>query len=494
MKRFRLSMALCVAMLLVLTPLAPRAAAQTGNLLTNGGFESQTGDYGSGWSPWWTETAKPSDGSYNYAYRPSWSIESKANGAAADFVYAGDKSQRVINNWDPWWAGVKLVANAPAGARVRLTVFARVWTAGNFWPTPTDTTVPARVTVGLDPNGSDNQYAGSVIWSGAIIPHGGWQPVSVEATVGAGGKVGVFLSADYRGSSRLFMGAFFDEASLTVVSTGTAPTAPPSSGGATQAPPPPAAPVATPVPFVMPTPGADGNIVYTVKSGDTAWSIAGSAGISLDQLVQFNPGLNTNLIFVGQKLVIGQGQPSTPPTATAAPQPTTDPNAQPTAAPQPTDAPQPTAAAAANTGEMCVALFEDLNGNGQQDANEVALAGGSLTVLDAGTGAPVQAYTTQPGEAVHCFQNLAAGSYTLAAAPPTGYNPTNANTVNNIALQAGARADIAFGAQKSSTTADPAAAPATADDRMRTALFGAAGIMLILLAAGLGAFLFLRRR
>ncbi len=486
---------LALATFAPVVPLATAApAAQSGNLLRNGGFEASGGGAGAAdWLPWWAEIAKPADGSFNYAFRPTWNQESLSAGAASAFVYSGNSSQRVINNWDPWWAGVKQVVEAPAGSRVRLTVYGRLWAAGGFWPTPSDPSAGGRIIVGLDPNGSDNQFGAGVVWSGAIAPHDVWQAVSVEATVGAGGKVGVFLSADYRGSSRAFLAAVFDEASLTVVGTGSgpAPTSPPGGGVQPTAPP---QPVATRAPFVLPTPGPDGNIIYTVQSGDTGWSIAAQAGITLDQLRQFNPNVDVSRIFVGQKLVIGQGQPATPPTNTPAPPPTADPNA-PTATPEsPTAiANQPTATAA-NTGEMCVTLFDDVNGNGVQDANEAPLPGGLLTLLEATTGAPIQSHTTQPGEAGHCFQNLPTGKYTVAAAPPSGYNPTTANTTGAIEVQPGLRADIPFGAQRSGATSSSGALATGDDGRLRTALFGAAGIMLILLAAGLGAFLFLHRR
>ena len=46
---------------------------------------------------------------------------------------------------------------------------------------------------------------------------------------------------------------------------------------------------------------------YTIKAGDTPWSIAGANGITLDELYALNPVLdNGNNLPVGQELVIGQ--------------------------------------------------------------------------------------------------------------------------------------------------------------------------------------------
>jgi hypothetical protein len=118
--------------------------------------------------------------------------------------------------------------------------------------------------------------------------------------------------------------------------------------------------------------------------------------------------------------------------------------------------------------------------------------GGSLTLIDATTGAPVQAHNTQAGEDQHCFEGIAPGVYTLAAAPPAGYNATTSANAR-LEVQPNASVNIEFGAQQSGGAVQPAAG-GDGDSRLRVALFGAAGIMLILLAAGIAGFLMLRRR
>lgn len=303
-----------VSLLLAAAPLmggGPALAvgpAQTVNLLLNGGFEdATTAATATYWSAWWQETPRPSDGSLNYAFKPSWNVEKKTAGAAPELILAGNNAQRVINSWDPWWAGVKQVVSASAGARVRLTVSARLWAANSNWPTPSDTAVAARVQVGLEPNGSDNQFATTVVWSPAITPHTGWQTVTVETTVGAAGRVGVFLSADYRGYSRQFLSVFFDEASLVVVSSGTAvpgatntlvPTA-----TSTLPPNVTATPTAAPAPTGLPA-------SYVVKAGDTLGAIAKRFNLTVATLMAANNLKNADRIYIGQVLVIrgGAGQ------------------------------------------------------------------------------------------------------------------------------------------------------------------------------------------
>ncbi len=303
-----------LSLALALSPLAvARAArpAQTANLLTNGGFEdATTAATATGWIAWWQESPRPADGGLNYAFKPSWNVERKSAGAAPELVLAGDKAQRVINSWDPWWAGVKQVVFAPAGARVRLTVSARLWAAAGNWPTASDTDVAARVQVGLEPNGSDNQLASTVVWSSAITPHNGWGTVTVETVVGSAGRVGVFLGADYRGYSRQFLAAFFDEAALTVVAGGT-----PAPGATrTSTPTGTLAPTGTPAPNATLTPTAvltGAPAAYVVKAGDTLSAIARRFNLSLPALMAANQITNGDRIFVGQVLIIrgGAGQP-----------------------------------------------------------------------------------------------------------------------------------------------------------------------------------------
>lgn len=263
----------------------PALAAASENLLSDPGFEGAYSWYAtaSGWSPWYAESSKPVDGTLNYAYRPTFNVETLSNGAAPQLVLAGNSSQRIINNWDPWWAGVEQVVNVRAGTRVRLTVNARSWAASSNWPTESDPDTAARVQVGLDPTGGFNAFSNNVIWSPAITPYAGWGTVAVEAVVGSSGRVTAFISADYRGFSRAYMAVFFDEASLVKVD----PNAPPLA------------------PIVMPS-GANAAPAgtYQVKAGDTLSAIARRFNISLTALLAANSLKDANQLALGQMLVI----------------------------------------------------------------------------------------------------------------------------------------------------------------------------------------------
>jgi hypothetical protein len=236
--------------------------------------------------------------------------------------------------------------------------------------------------------------------------------------------------------------------------------------------------------FVMPTAQPDGSIVYIVQPGDSLWRIAANTGKTLDEIKAMN-GLTSNVLTAGQRLIIGQGATATPAPTIA---PTVDAQAPTPTVPSPVAA-NPTASPAGMT-EICAMLYEDTNGNGVQDANEPAIAGGQLAILDANTGAPLHAYTTKPEDANgYCFKDLPAGSYTVAATAPAGYNATTATSVLQKA-DTGLHYKLQFGAQPGSS----ASGATGSKSNLRTALFGAAGVVFLLLAAGIAGFLVLRRR
>ncbi|MBS4539166.1 LysM peptidoglycan-binding domain-containing protein [Clostridium sp. D2Q-11] len=59
--------------------------------------------------------------------------------------------------------------------------------------------------------------------------------------------------------------------------------------------------VCVPVPSLLPC--TDGEF-YTVQDGDTLYKIAKAYGISLDKIIQRNPFINPNLIYVGQQICV----------------------------------------------------------------------------------------------------------------------------------------------------------------------------------------------
>lgn len=500
-----MSKRICFNLLMVVFLLVPSLTVeaspvrQGANLLGNPAFETLDGGSSTGlavWAAWWiVDNCKPTDKSLNYACQPNgFYPESQPNGAA--FIHSGNHAVTIRNNWDPWEAGVKQTVSAPAGSQVHLTAFGHLWDSQKGWASnvPSDTSASVFSRVGIDPNGNDYPTSSSqVIWSGTGAPHDTWQAFSVDATVGASGRVTVILYTNYRGTSRQFMTASWDDASL-VVTNASAPSAPPapSAPSAPSAPQPTSPPAVVALPaFVMPTAQSDGTVVYIVQPGDSLWRIAANTGLTIDQIKAMN-GLSSNTISAGQHLIIGQG-------ATATPAPTIAPTENPNAA---TDTPEatlePTATAAgAGTTEICAVLFNDVNGNGLQEPDESVIPGGQVVILDSNTGAPVQAYTTTAADVNgHCFKDLAAGSYTIATTAPAGYNPTTATSVTQKA-EAGLHYQLPFGAQLSSNAAGSALGGKSGPLKLSgtgNLVLGGLGVVLLLLAACIAGFLVIRRR
>lgn len=480
---------------------APPAQA---NLVTNGGMESFGGNgLATGWEPWWETIANPGNGSLNYAQPPNFSPEINLA-----FVRGGAKSMHIGRNWDPWYGGIRQTISAAPGSTVRITAYARVFASTPDYPAPSDTAVQARMAIGAEPNGSIEWYAGTVKWSGTVNPHDTWAAVTLDVTAGPSGKITIFLATNYKGDSRYHLDAWWDDVTATVISTSSptntaapgntsAPQATSSGGGAVATNPPVA------VAQVSATPDADGNIIYIVQEGDALWSIAANNGLTVDELKAMN-GLTSDIISVGQRLIVGKGaasateaptvdpsQPTADPNATA----TTDPAAEATATPEVDVAATQTAMATEvlATGTVCALLWNDGNGNGVRDAIEGLLPGGQLTVVDISTGAPVASYTTDGVNEPHCFEDLLAGQYTISSASPGGYNPTT-NTSTPLEVSAGSTSTLEFGAQPSAAVADQPDAPAnTSSQALLTALLFAGGVVFLLLAAGVAGFLLLRR-
>ena len=478
---------------------APRAQA---NLLNNGNMESFAGNgVATGWDPWWETIANPGNGSLNYAAVPTWIQEGNHV-----FVQSGSLSQHIGHSWDPWHAGIRQTISVAPGSTVHITAYGRVFASTPDYPAPSDTAVNARMQIGAEPNGSIDWASGTVKWSGTASPHDTWGQFNLDVTAGAAGKVTIFLGANFFGDSRYHLDTWWDNVSATVTGSGPGPAPTSSGGGATSAPPTNPPPAATA--FRTPTPDADGNIIYVVQDGDTLYRIAGITGVSVDQIRTLN-GLTSDILSIGQRLIIVKGA-SAAATATLEPTAGATTGSEATAAvtegaatatgAAPGDTPQApggtpvaqvTATATPGTGTVCALLWNDKNGDGIRDATEVLLPGGQIAVVELATGKPVQVYTTDGVSEPHCFKDLLAGQYTVSFAAPSGYNATTV-TSTPLDVEVGVTKALEFGAQPSGAIANqPPARPN--NSALLTALLFAGGVVFLLLAAGVAAFLFLRR-
>ncbi len=108
-------------------------------------------------------------------------------------------------------------------------------------------------------------------------------------------------------------------------------------------------------------------------------------------------------------------------------------------------------------GQVCVQAFDDTNGNAARDADEKSLAGVGFTLSD--DSGVKGSYSTDGVSEPYCFGKLAAGSYTVRAKAPIGYESTTEGQWA-ISLASGAQFDAKYGAQKiggdSSAPSEPA--------------------------------------
>ena len=212
-----------------------------------------------------------------------------------------------------------------------------------------------------------------------------------------------------------------------------------------------------------PTAGSDGRILYTVQQGDSCISISLKNQISEDQLRSLN-NLDTNCtVIAGQKLLLGIVAATTPTIViTGTPTPVL-----------------PLATQSNGTGNICVYLFNDINGNTMVDANETAIAGGAASLINRSGDVSKTGMTDASGNSL-CFNNLPEGDYNISMAPPEGYNSTT--TMNYpLKLKAGDSDTVDFGAQDSSV-----ATAANAAGNARSPLLAILGAALVLAGAGLG--------
>jgi SdrD B-like domain len=91
-----------------------------------------------------------------------------------------------------------------------------------------------------------------------------------------------------------------------------------------------------------------------------------------------------------------------------------------------TVAPTTTSPVGTNTASIGDRVWIDANGNGQQDAGELGLAGVTVNLVDASTNMTVKSMATDSTGA-YLFTSLPAGSYRIEIVVPTGYSTTVAN-------------------------------------------------------------------
>jgi len=204
-----------------------------------------------------------------------------------------------------------------------------------------------------------------------------------------------------------------------------------------------AAPSPQGVQFATNTPLPDGRIMYQVQAGDSCIRIALLNQITVEQLRQLNTKLNADCsnLIPGDILLIGTGGPSA---------------VSPTPGPSPTPLP-PTITPTPFTGttNICVLLFNDINGDGIHELTEPVIVGGAISVTETnGKYSKTLNTIVNPDPNAYpgmCFNDVPEGHYNISVALPDNYNPTMALT-STLDVKAGDQAFVPFGAQSKDTT------------------------------------------
>jgi LysM repeat protein len=227
--------------------------------------------------------------------------------------------------------------------------------------------------------------------------------------------------------------------------------------------------------YQTPTARPDGRVIYVVQANDTCLRIQLLTGATIEQLRTLNKLDQNCTINPGQELLLVVITPVASPT----PNPLISPTPL-----LPTTTPQK------GSGQICVTLYNDINGNAVHESNEGPIAGGAASLTDR-LGTISKTISTTEDTNPIC-EEVPEGEYTISMAIPSGYNPTKAMNAT-VKVQAGDQAIFEFGAQESSSPqGSGSSSPAVKENNsLPLAILGG---LLVLFGIGLGGYILFTRR
>lgn len=329
-------------------------SAQSGNLLTNPGFESpyvsrsaspSGQSVANGWNVW---HIPPSQGAPDFENLEPEYYEA----VRADRIRSGNNAQRFESFFATHEGGVfQVVSDVGTEREVTFSVYAHVWSSGLDDESVSAEDGDVFLQVGIDPTGGTNGGSSEIVWSSAVEQYDAYRLYTVSAiteadtiSVWVRSRVGFPVK-----TSRVYV----DDASLIAEGESTAPTQPPTAttppttttvpttaptatqagGGSTNPtatqvnptlPPTPTQFVPTPTqestalpntggpatatpipPTVAPISNTfPGRVSHTVQRGDTLAQLATRYGSTIEAIQQANGLGSGTLIFVGQSILI----------------------------------------------------------------------------------------------------------------------------------------------------------------------------------------------
>ncbi|HEX6385401.1 MAG TPA: SdrD B-like domain-containing protein [Anaerolineae bacterium] len=504
MKLGRIASLLVVALFVTIVGLATgqAKAAQTQgqqNLLTNPGFEA--GYYNqdnipqmavpNGWRMHWLDNVAFPGSEGRPAYRPEtvvWNISDAPPDEKTLFFRDGSYALKVFKGWAPLYAALSQdLSGLQVGRRYRFVVpifidIIEAYEGGQkVAPERLDS---GMIRLGASPVGAAWRDEGQITYSGwwtaeTVQPFYLAYPVFVWDFTATQESMTLWVEMvskyPYRNNGFFLdgLGLFtLDQVDMSVsASSGSGSSA--ASGSGSSAPAAPAGPTPTPVP--LPTPQPDGSVVHIVEAGDTFWTIA----IRYAPLLNMTPEdalpaireLNNDPAFinVGQELEIAEPGTLSVPEPEAVEAEATEAvdeaaggeeteaaeSEEPAAESEEAVATEPAAteeAVAANA--ICVAVYNDENGDGSQDASAEALqADAAISLFKEGR--TLSTYVSDGISEPYCFEDLESGTYQVQIFPPADYKTT---TPDNwaVAVANGVMVPVNFGTQYDPEIAVPA--------------------------------------
>ena len=401
------------------------------------------------WWPWWISQtgSDPPWKNRMPEYKP-------AEAPFLNRVHGGARASQYFTFHGTHTAGHVQVVPVPANASLRFSVWGQAWSdaedsGSSIFPTPMN------MKIGIDPTGGTDPYNPAIVWSGSTSVYDAYALFTVEAQAqGASVSVWTFSAPD---EARKHNDVYWDDATLEVIGAVAPP--PPAgnsggsgsggnSGGNSSAPPPVAAAPAGPTS----TPNANGEIIMIVGTGDSLWSIAAKAGITLDEILALNELTRDSFVNVGDELIVGYGEPEAAAPEEDEPEPEDEgqgeeggePEATPVPTAVPTAEPVPVAASAEAEGaSICIKAFDDVNENGLHDAGEGLRSGVAFTVTS-GDSVVSNYITTGEESEPFCITGLEAGTYRVSRSK-TGLEVLTTPSDWAVSVADGQAQDLSFG-------------------------------------------------
>ncbi len=477
------------------------------NLFQNPGFEAGYFNQDSipqiavpnGWRMHWLDGVAFDGTEGKVAYRPEtvvWNIQDAPENERSLFFRDGSYTLKLFKPWAPLFVALSQeVSGLEVGRNYRISapIFVDIvesYDSGKTQPHRNDSGF-IRFSVG--PTGSGWRSAGltySPTWTADnVFPFYLAQQTYIWDFTATAESMIIFLEMGSR-HPYVNSGFFMDGVGLYALgTTGSVPAS--SGGGGGGAPAAQSGPPATP--FPTPTPRPDGSIVHVVNTGDSFWTIAiqyaPALGMTPEEALPAIRELNNNPAFiaVGQELIIKE-----PGEVVAAPEPTAETTSEETESTTSEEAPTeevievegtggeeteaeaeapaaPSEVASTDTtpttGTICVAAFNDENGDGSRnDSTENLQADAAITIFRGGS--TVTTHITDGVSEPYCFENLEPDTYQVQIFPPADFQPTTSPSWA-VSVTEGAQISVSFGTRfdpQGTAVADTTTSETAAED------------------------------